>query len=287
MFKKIALSFLVLVVAGCAGQPQQPAKICPGKKTVDEAIAALNSLRQKQSPLKASGQCLLKYQYQGKQHKENFPVKLWLNPPDEIYLQGDVAFDATGLVLGANSKEFWLWLKPKEISTYWWGRWSQADSTSSPQADNWGGLVLSPEALREAFGFINTSQGDWSLTHGRYDILWLHNEDGILSKRVYIETCDYVPAKIEYFDAGGNLVSGAEFTKYRKLAEEDYIPMQIRFFTVAGGESGDSAQITLNSAGPTSFNEQQKKRLFNRPTPKGFNHIYQIINGKAVEQGHE
>jgi hypothetical protein len=279
VYKNIALLILVLVIAGCAAPPQQPAKICPGKKTVDEAIATLNAQRQKLSSIKATGQCLLKYQYEGKQHQENFPVKLWLNPPDEIYLQGDVAFNATGLVLGANSKEFWLWLKPKEISTYWWGMWSQAN--------NWGGLVLSPDALREAFGFINTSQGDWSLTHGQYDVLWLHNEDGVLSKRVYIETCDYVPVKIEYFDAGGKLIGGAEFTKFRKLAEEDYIPMKIRIFTAAGQGKEDSASITLVSAGPTRLNEQQKNRLFQRPAPLGFTHIYRIIDGKAVEQGHQ
>jgi hypothetical protein len=279
VFKIIALLMLVLVIVGCASPPQQPAKICPGKKNVDEAITAFNAQRQKLSSIKAAGQCLLKYQYEGKQHKENFPVKLWLNPPDEIYLQGDVAFDATGLVLGANSKEFWLWLKPKEISSYWWGRRSKAD--------NWEGFALTPEALMEAFAFINTSRGDWSLTHGKYDILWLHNEKGILSKRVYIETCDYVPAKIEYFDDGGKLVGGAEFTKYRKLAEEDYIPVQIRFFTAAADGKEDSALITLVSAGPIRLNEQQKQRLFNRPQPLGFNHIYQIIDGNAVEQGQE
>ncbi|MGA2094231.1 MAG: hypothetical protein ABSH16_12635 [Sedimentisphaerales bacterium] len=279
MLKKIALPILVLVIAGCAGQVQKPARICPGKKNVDEAIAALNEHRQKQIPVKAAGQCLLKYQYQGKQHQENFPVKLWINPPDEIYLQGDVAFDATGLVFGANSQEFWLWLKPKEASTYWWGRWSQTN--------NWAGFALSPKALMEAFGFINTTQGDWSLTHGQYDILWLHNEDGVLLKRIYIETCDYVPAKIEYFDPSGKVIGGAEFIKYKRFADEDYIPMQIRIYTGAGEGNGDSALITLTSAEPTRLNEQQRERLFNRPAPKGFNHIYQIIDGNAVEQGHE
>jgi hypothetical protein len=296
MLKKIALPILVLVIAGCAGLPQKPARICPGKKNIDEALAALNEHRQKQIPVKAAGQCLLKYQYQDKQHQENFPVKLWINPPDEIYLQGDVAFDATGLVLGANSKEFWLWLKPKEASTYWWGRWSQADSTpdkgirgqaSSPQANNWAGFALSPEALMEAFGFVNTTQGDWSLTHGQYDILWLHNEEGVLFKRVYIETCDYVTAKIEYLDPGGKVIGGAEFTKHKRFADEDYIPMQIRIYTIAKDGTEESARISLTSAEPTRFNEQQKQRLFSRPAPKGFNHIYQIIGGNAVEQGHE
>jgi hypothetical protein len=279
VLKRLTLLILLLIVAGCPAPPQKPQRICPGKKNVDEAVSTLNQQFQKQIPIKASGQCLLKYQSQGKQHQENFPVKLWINPPDEIYLQGDVAFDATGLVLGANSKEFWLWLKPKEASAYWWGRWSQAD--------NWAGFTLSPQAFMEAFGFVNTAQGDWSLTHGQYDILWMHNADGVLLKRVYIETCDYLPAKIEYIDSGGRVLGGVEFTKYRRFADEHYIPMQIRFFTAVAPAGGDSALITLNSAQPAQINEQQRQRIFSRPQPKGFNHIYQIIDGNTVEQGHQ
>ena len=132
---------LVLFFAGCAAQPMRH---CPGKTTADEAIAVLKSHREKAVPIRATGQCLLQYHAEGKVRKENFPVKLWVNPPDEIYLQGDVAFDATGLVFGSNADEFWFWLKPKEVSSYWSGTWSQAGI--------WNGLAVSPMIALEAFG---------------------------------------------------------------------------------------------------------------------------------------
>ncbi|MBE3143292.1 MAG: hypothetical protein IMZ61_05125, partial [Planctomycetes bacterium] len=115
MSNRFALLLLVLFFAGCA---VQPIRHCPGKTTADEAIAVLKSRREKITSIRATGQCLLRYHVEGKVRKENFPVKLWVNPPYEIYLQGDVAFDATGLVFGSNADEFWFWLKPKEVSSY-------------------------------------------------------------------------------------------------------------------------------------------------------------------------
>jgi len=178
----------ILIFAGCATQTQRPIGPCVGKKTTAEAIETLNSRRQQTEPIRAAGQCLLQYRLEGKQHKENFPVKLWVNPPNDIFLQGDVAFDAAGLVLGSNADEFWFWLKPKEISAYWWGKWSQAGQ--------WQSFAINPAVLLEALGSVGVPGDDWSLTHGRLDVLWLHSEQGTLLKRIFIEPCDYVVTKI-------------------------------------------------------------------------------------------
>jgi hypothetical protein len=262
----------ILVFAGCAA----PVRKCEGKKTAGEAIMALNAQRGKIAPIKAAGQCLLKYHFEGKLHRENFPVKLWVNPPNEIYLQGDVAFDATGLVVGANAGEFWFWLKPKEISSYWWGRWSQAGVREN--------FPMNPATMLEALGAVNLEQGDWSLTHGRYDVLWLHGEDGTLLKRVFIEPCDYLAAKIEYFNPAGVLVAGAELEKYKRIAEGFFVPMRIKLFTLTKDGSEESAQVSLGSVEQVQISGQQRERLFVRPRPRGFERVYQIIDGEAVEQ---
>jgi hypothetical protein len=265
-----------LIFAGCAAGPQKPVKICPGKNTVEESIAAMNAHSQNIKPLRAAGQCLLKYRVEDKDHKENFPVKIWSNPPGEVYLQGDVAFDATGMVFGSNADEFWLWLKPKEISSYWWGKWSKAGQ--------WEGFILRPEILLEAFGSVNVSNGDWSLTHGRYDILWLHSEQGVLIKRVFVETCDYHVTKIEYFDSEGKITAGAEFSNYKKVSEGFFVPMLIKIYSPAANGGENSAEISLSSTNLIQLNEQQRNRLFVRPKSQGFEHTYLIVNGRAVEQ---
>jgi len=244
--------------------------------TADEAIAALNARREKIAPIRASGQCLLRYYLDDKQHKENFPVKIWTSPPAEIYLQGDVAFDATGMVLGSNADEFWFWLKPKEICSFWWGKWSQADQ--------WETFALSPQVLLEAFGAVDLPAGDWSLTHGRYDILWLHNDQGVLLKRVFIGPCDYVVAKIEYFGSAGQITATAEFSGYKKIADGFFVPNNIKIIAPAGDGKENSALFSLASVNPAQLTEQQRQRLFVRPIPRGFEHIFRIVDGKAVEQ---
>ena len=250
-------------------------RYCPGKQNVQEAIAALKSQREKIVPIRAAGQCLLQYHVEDKVRKENFPVKLWINPPAEIYLQGDIAFDPTGLVLGANTGEFWFWLKPKEISSYWWGTWSSAGYKR--------GLVLNPSAVLDGFGAVDFQNGDWSLTHGKYDILWQYNDSGELLKRVYIDTCDYRVAKVEYFDSSEKCSVRAEFSNYRKITEGFYVPASIKIVDA----NDNYVQISLGSVNITQFNEQQRNRLFVRPQPRGFEHIYRIIDGKAVEQGQQ
>ena len=266
----------LLVFAGCAAQTRQPTGPCTGKKTADEAITELNQRKKLAKPIRATGQCLLQYRFGGKGHKENFPVKLWINPPNEVYLQGDIAFDAAGLVLGSNADEFWFWLKPKEISSFWSGTWAQAGARN--------GLALSPSAVLEAFGDVDLSGGDWSLTHGRFDILWLHNEEGELLERVYIEPCDYVVAKIERLNAAGDVFSRAEFADYEKVADGFFVPKMIKIAAIADDGSEGSAQISLGSVQMTQFSAEQEKRLFVRPEPLGFEHVYTVIDGSAVEQ---
>ena len=265
---------LALFFAGCAAQP---VRHCPGKTNADEAIAVLKLRREKAAPIRATGQCLLRYHAEGKVRKENFPVKLWVNPPNEIYLQGDVAFDATGLVFGSNADEFWFWLRPKEVSSYWSGKWSQAGI--------WNGLAASPVIALEAFGAVDMRQGDWTLSRdGSLDLLVLRNSRGVIIQKIYIETCDYVVKKIERFDESGDIYLMAEFAGYEKTAESFFAPSRIKIAAVSEKGGEDSVEITLSSVKPAELSSRQRERLFVRPLPRGFNHIYHVIDGKALEQ---
>ncbi len=275
-----AISLLsLLLFAGCAAQPgSQPVRRCPGKANLSESLKTLNERREKIISLRASGQCLLQYHADKKIRKENFPIKLWINPPYEIYLQGDVAFDATGLVFGSNADEFWFWLKPKEVSSYWYGKWSQAG--------NFSGLSTSPNLILEAFGRIDVNQQGWQFKHeNNLDLLILRNKDGIINRKIYIEPCDYIVRKIELFDDSGDMSLKAEFTEYEKLEQGYLVPSKIKLNAYLESGQGDSAQITLSSIKPLNLNIEQRKRLFVRPPARGFNHIYKVIDGKPVEQG--
>jgi hypothetical protein len=268
----------ILIFSGCAAQIQKPVRVCPGKESIAESLSSLRLQLENAVPLKADGQCLLQYYAEDrKPKKENFPVKLWVNPPVEIYMQGDVAFDPKGIVLGSNEDEFWLAVRLKEVSGYWWGRWSEE---SRPEK-----LMISPRLVLEALGIAAVGDIEsWSLSkEGAFDVL-TKQEGGSETKKIYIKTCDYLVRKIEYFDDDGRATVVTELDKYKELIKGFFVPTFIKIINRTDSNKEDSVQITLSSVKPANFTDKQRKRLFIRPQEQGVKHIYKIVDGNIIEQ---
>jgi hypothetical protein len=271
----------ILTLIGCAPEVRKPVEVCPGKGSVAEAVSALLSHRQNIVPLKANGQCLLEYYVEGKRkpHKETFSVKLWVNPPVEIYLQGDVALVPKAVVLGSNEEVFWLSMRPKEISTYWWGEWSQQDSSET--------LMINPRTLLEALGIAAVdAEPSWSLSNeGAFDVL-TKSQQGMVIKKIYVYSCDYLVRKIEYFNIYGQLAVVAELDKYQQVLEGFFVPASIKISECADDNHRDSLSITLDleSIKSAEISPKQQNVLFNRPQPRGFKHVYRIAGRDWIEQ---
>jgi hypothetical protein len=267
----------ILILGGCAAQMEKKVRICPGKESVDELLSSLKVQLENAVPLKADGQCLLQYYAEDKKpKKENFPVKIWVNPPVEIYMQGDVAFDPKGVILGSNEDEFWLAVRLKEVSGYWWGRWSERNHPEK--------LMISPRLVLEALGAGAVGdEGNWSLSkEGVFDVL-TKREGSDETKKIYINNCDYLVRRIEYFN-GGRATVIVELDKYKEISKNFFVPGVVRIVNSAGGDKRDSVQITLSSVKPANFTDKQRKHLFIRPEPQGFKNIYKIVDGNIAEQ---
>lgn len=268
---------VILVLAGCAPQMKKPRRVCPGAKSVAESLRNLQTQRQKAVSLKANGQCLVQFYAEGKPHKERFPVKVWVNPPAQIRLHGDVAFNPRGIDLGSNEHEFWLAMKPKEISAYWWGRWAEAGSLSA--------LKINPETLLDALGIAEVGDRDgWSLSNeGAFDILTKRNSDNKITKKIYIYNCDYRIAKIKYFNANGKAVVVTEL-EYKQGFKGFSVPDVITIVTHSEDDKEYSFRITLKSVKAYNFTRKKQDIFFTSPGPKGFEHIFRIIDGEMIEQ---
>lgn len=269
------------MVGGCTPELKLAERICPGKQTVVQSLDVLNTHSEKAVSMRANGQCRLRYYADGKEHKENFPVKLWVSPPAEMYLQGDVAFDAKGIVLGSNEAEFWLAMKPKEISGYWWGRWSDVKGPET--------LMISPKLLLEGLGIVtvDTDEGSWRLSNeGGFDVLTTQSNRRAIQKRIHIDCCDYMVDKIEYFDADGQAIALVELSKYKEVIEGFFVPAGIKITTYGQQAAEDSVEVTfsLSSVKPANFTDRQRDRLFTRPEPRGFENIYKVVGGKVIKQ---
>lgn len=279
MLRKYAASIVIAMffLAGCAYEAKEPLWICPGKRSVAKALSALKSNSQKIVSLKANGKCRLRYYVEDKSkpQTENFSVKLRVNPPVDIYLQGDAPLVHKAIVLGSNEQEFWLSIRPKEISAYWWGKWSEQDNSN--------GMLINPKILLEALGIIEVDEEEnWSLSNeGPFDILTKQDRN-IVTKKIYIYNCDYRVRKIEYFDPNSQVIACIELTKYKKVSEKCFIPSSIEITTNSQSDTENSDSITLNlkSIKPAMINDI----LFKRGPHRGFKHVYQVINGKWIEE---
>jgi len=229
-------------------------------------------------PLEATGQCLLQYYAEGKKYKENFPVKLRVNPPAQIRLHGDFFLNPRGIVLGSNEREFWLAIKPKDISTYHWGLWSEQNFSQS--------IIINPKILLEALGIVPPGDDEsWYLSNeGVFDVLTERNDQGRIIKKVYIHSCDYRVFKIEYFNVDGKAGAIVELYKYKEMSEGYFVPRVIKIVTYTQESREDSVVITLRSPKPYKFDKKKQDFYFNRSKPKGFKHIYRIIDGHIIEQ---
>lgn len=264
------------MASGCAAEFKKPLRICPGKATAADAVSELNSHVAEAVPFKANGQCQLRWWAQGREHYESFLVKLWVNPPREIYLQGDVGFNAKGLVLGCNADEFWLAIKPKEVSTFIWGRWSQKETSAQ---------VIDPRLLLRAFGLSEIDkQAVWLLSNeSGFDVLTKWQKDGGRLK-VHIEACDYLVKRSEYFSYDGQKIIDVEMDKYKQVGEGFPVPTMIKTSARNNDGTKNTLQIILTAPTPTILTEKQCSLLFTLPESEGFEHVYEIVNGEMIKR---
>ncbi len=271
----------ILIFAGCAPKIREPVEVVPGKESVAEALSVLKARSQKAVPLLAKGRCVLKYfDEDKKERKESLPmVRVVVNPPVEIYLQGDATLVPKAIVLGSNEREFWLALRPKEISTYWWGQWSEQVSSE--------GLTINPRIVLEAIGVVEIkAEENWSLSNeGAFDVL-TRREREVVIKKIYISGRDYLVKKIEYFDSNGQAMAYTELGNYKEVSEGFFVPALIKLIAYGQNNDGDSFSIELDikSIGPKEITEGMQNFYFNRREPRGFEHEYRIIEGKWIEQ---
>jgi hypothetical protein len=270
----------ILIFAGCAIEVPKPVEVVPGKESVTEALSVLKARSQNAVSILARGRCVFEYYdpENKKRKKEQLSVIVLMKPPVEIYLQGDATFARKPIILGSNEREFWLLMSPKEISTYWWGTWSEQESFE--------GLLINPRTLFEALGFLEIGgEESWSLSNeGVFDVLTKQNK-GVVIKKMHISKLGYLISKIEYYDSKGRALALVELKNYKGVAEGFFVPASIKIITYNLDSGAEPLGITLNlkTIKPKEFTEGQK-RLFELPPTQGYDHILRNEGGKWVEQ---
>ncbi len=274
------LALGMLFFTGCVIEPPKLPEIMPGKESATEALTVLKARSQNAVSLLARGRCVFEYYdpEKKKSKKEKLEVTVLMQPPVELYLQGDVTLVPKAIILGSNEREFWLAMRPNEISTYWWGTWSEQNSAE--------GLVINPRTLFEALGFLETGADEnWSLSNkAAFDVLIQRNR-GVVIKKIRISRRDYLISEIEYYDSKGQALALAELEDYKEISEGFFVPASIKIIAYDQDNIAEPLGITLNlkTIKPKEFTERQQK-VFERPPPQGFDHILRNEGEVWIEQ---
>jgi hypothetical protein len=278
-----AISGVILLFGGCATKPQRAQlEICPGKATVAEALATLTARSRSAVPVWANGHAVLTYYVPDRKKPERhaLTIDLRFDPPARIYLQGSLTAVSKAIVLGSNEEKFWLALRPKEISSYYVGRWQDVS--------DFEGLVMSPRVVLESVGILSVPGSEpnaarWKLENkGPYDILTQRDEGGRPVRRLHVYACDYSVHEIEYFDHRGKIVAVAQLSGYQPVVEGFPVPTQIDVVSTRPDGRKDSVVMDLGSVWTKPFNEKQRQVFFNPPDADKFEHIYHYQDGQWV-----
>ncbi len=270
----------MLIFSGCVIEPPKPLEVVPGKESATEALSILKARSQNAVSLLARGRCVFEYYdpENKKRKKEKLDVIILMKPPVELYLQGDATLVPKAIILGSNEREFWLVMRPKEISTYWWGTWSGQNSAQR--------LMINPRTLFEALGFLETgADKNWSLSNkAAFDVLIQRNR-GVVIKKIRISRRDYLISEIEYYDSKGQALALAELKDYKEVAEGFFVPASIKIIAYNQDGGGEPLGITLNlkTIKLKKFTERQQK-VFERPPPGNLRYILRNEGGKWIEE---
>ncbi len=242
------------------------------KQNISEAVAALTLHREKVKAVRAGGNCRIEwYEGDGKPQEEKPTIQLRLYPPDRLYFRGDILI-GEAIRLGTNAEDFWFRIKPKEVSSYWWGKRTAARKCGT-------GSFLSPVTLLDALGMVDVDTS-WSfVSFGGYDILTLHAYNGRPVKRVHVDWRGYLVKKIEYFDADGLVIVVVHPSNYTSGDDGVVVPARIGILHLGTGEGGVSIDITLKNIKPFEPTQAQLEgNLFAKPSTKGFKNVYMLTD---------
>lgn len=273
----VVIFLLLLFLGGCRSLTSEPLRICPGKNNSAEAIALLKARTENITAIKANGLCKLKFHNDvGKEFKEAFPVRLWVEPSGQICLHANMLFNPAAIIAGANENEFWLY--SALMKSYAWGQFNTDGSITFAKDVPSILLSLSPQFLFDAMGLIKIDDSsNWTLQNaGAFDILEKYTADGKITKRIYVNCCDYTIRTIEYLDRSGKVTAFIELDDYKTIAAGINVPGKIA--VVQTGVDGEltSATIELNKIALTELSAKQRQAFFTRPKPDGFENVRKI-----------
>lgn len=271
-------SFLImsafLFLAGCGQQAVlESFKVC----SCDDAFEFPQSSYQQQS-FTVNADCRI--EIPDEKIKETYNLKFYYEPMSNVYMQADHVLLGKAVIAGGNDDQYWLWIRHKEVDSYWFGSWQSGCIDSSTS------LPINPSVILEAMGLLYCPQ-DYKKVKCSCSahVFSVALADGG-EKKLWFDCCDDKLAKIEIFGAKGNPVVLCTIKNYFSTSDGAKLPAKLEMTVYS--DSREIAKATIKFK-PESFKLREysdvfRKSFFAQPKPDGVKNVYQILDdGKVVK----
>ncbi|MBN1817567.1 MAG: hypothetical protein JW828_09400 [Sedimentisphaerales bacterium] len=273
-------ALLCMAMAGCAPHPKpKPESLnCERLTSVEEAVSLFDQQRENRISLRSGGDCrIMWYDEKGGKHEEKPSVKLFFCPPEKVFLIG------TGLIgemlrLATNEQEFYLRIKPKEVSAYWFGRRNTLRDCSET-------MLINPESLLESLGLVRVDP-TWILTRDHdMDVLTKLHPDGKIAREIWIDCFSRQVRRMTYHSRTGQKLATVELTDYKTVGTAVDVPQHIEMTIHNTEQKQARVELKLSGVQPFEPNQKQREGLFERADSSGFEHVYELTTDcRFIEQ---
>ncbi len=286
MKKFLAVNLAAFVfLSGCTALEKKPRQICPAKFDADAVLSGLENRLVSFVPVKAAGSAIVRIGNCGNCRKsQQFTFRLWIEPPDRLCIYGDLFLSPMALCAARNEYEFWMYIRDG-INSYWRGDNEELTKASYSCDGEFELMAFGPACLLEAVGAAEPDMQDsrWSLQKDRdYDILMEFDSAGLMKRRIYVDRCLSAIRRIDYFSGGKNPVVRVLADDYREQPGRQSFPGKIKIEGLSGAFRGQSINLKFDSISTVNLNDEQRKKLFQRPPSQGFASEYVMQDGKFI-----
>lgn len=251
---------VLLCLAGCYPQMSNPSSQPSEQASAAEALALLQAQADKVMSLKIYAQCRMGLPNEDGVLKEQppFDVRIYLDPPYNVYMDGIVGMGASGKVeMGSNAEFFWMGIK-LEMDEFWWGRW---DKTSNHED-----MQVSPKAMMEALGVLQLGDpASWSLSKQQdLDVLTQVGPTGQIIRQIKMKPGESVPQRIEYYNRQGEISLVVELAQYATLPNGFKVPQEIGISAFQADQCSHYVRLSVRRDGvkKKTYSEKLRQNIF-------------------------
>ena len=241
-----------LFIAGCRNIQKQA---CPAIAGLAEGKQILADYAASIKPVKATGECSINYVNEnGEKFGQSFPVRMWYLNPEKFCFYGDVAFDPQGIGFAADEGRYWAYIKPMGVNVSGYVNAAEDNFFSNPS------LLVD---------FVRCPEEDCDKPSLAKNIIICREQKSARQKKIFINSCDRVAEKIEYFTKASRPVLVIKAEKYEKVEGGQFLfPHKLRYEYFDRKNGRNEMQLKFDSVKLWQPKEQQVKALFRQPAEK-------------------